>query len=272
MATETKPFWGKKTYCLITGASQGIGRQIAIDFAQNIADNSSFFLLARNLEKLNETKSLMEAANPKIQVFCHSVNLSEPTGVELHKLITLSLTVFAQDPADYQQAVVVHNAGSLGDVSESAVEMRNVEKLDKYFTLNLYSVTILTAEFLKVFDIDRTKSEIVFINITSLCAVKPFPSMGYYCIGKAAREMYFSVLAEENKDLTVFSYSPGPVYTDMTDEIIANVESDEIKKTFTNMRDESKLLTTQQTVKRLVEILRDRSFTNGGRRDYYDEP
>lgn len=272
MASEKPHFWNRKTYCIITGASQGIGRQIALDFARNVADDSAFVLLARNIDNLNETKRLMEEINSNIHVFAHSVNFSEPIGVELHKLIALSLTVFKQEPSDYQLAMIVHSAGSLGDLTEPVTEMRNIEKINSYLVLNLYSVIILNAEFLKIFEVDRKKTEIAFVNITSLCASKPFPSMGYYCMGKSAREMYFAVLAAENKDLTVLSYSPGPVLTEMTDEIIANVQNDEIKNTFVNMKNESKMLSPAQTVTRLVQVLKDRCYQNGGRLDYYDEP
>ena len=61
-----------KTFCLITGASQGIGKQMAIRFSQKYAENKiqncCFAILARNEDKLNETKKEMEACNPNIKV------------------------------------------------------------------------------------------------------------------------------------------------------------------------------------------------------------
>lgn len=75
--------------------------------------------------------------------------------------------------------------------------------------LNLYSVTALTSEFLKVFN----SGQRCVLNITSLCAIKPFKSMGYYCVGKAAREMYFKVLTDENPSLDILNYSPGKCFS-----------------------------------------------------------
>jgi len=73
--------------------------------------------------------------------------------------------------------------------------------------LNLYSVTCLTSVFLSKFNSDT--AERCVVNITSLLAIEPFKSVGYYCVGKASREMYFRVLALENPSLNILSYSPG---------------------------------------------------------------
>lgn len=74
-------------------------------------------------------------------------------------------------------------------------------------SLNLYSVTCLTSVFLSKFNSDA--SEKCIVNITSLLGIEPFKSVGYYCVGKASREMYFRVLALENPALNILNYSPG---------------------------------------------------------------
>ena len=38
---------------------------------------------------------------------------------------------------------------------------------------------------------------ITIINISSLCGIQPFPTLGHYCSVKAARDMLFKVLAAE---------------------------------------------------------------------------
>jgi len=45
--------------------------------------------------------------------------------------------------------------------------------------------------------------------MTSLLGIEPYKSVGYYCVGKASREMFFRVLALENPTLNILSYSPG---------------------------------------------------------------
>lgn len=74
-------------------------------------------------------------------------------------------------------------------------------------SLNLFSVTCLTSVFLSKFNSESTERCIV--NMTSLLGIEPYKSLGYYCVGKASREMYFRVLALENPTLNILSYSPG---------------------------------------------------------------
>lgn len=279
MSQDRKEFWNRKTYCLITGASQGIGRQISIEFAQKVGPGSTFLLLARNIDNLNETKRLMEEVSNDINVFVHSFNFYEPVNIELHKIIYQSLDMFSKNVDDFDLSIIVHNAGSLGDITESTYDIKNIEKLNSYFMLNFFSVCVLNAEFLKIFDADKRPPnpidlqpycEICIVNITSLCAVKPFASMGYYCVGKASREMFFSVMAEENKKYSILSYSPGPVKTDMIDEILNNVGDEEVKKMFVNMKKDNAILTAEESVKKLVKILGERNFKSGSRVDFYD--
>jgi sepiapterin reductase len=40
-----------------------------------------------------------------------------------------------------------------------------------------------------------------------------------HCVGKAARDMLFKVLAEEEPTIRVLSYAPGPLKTGMLDEL-----------------------------------------------------
>lgn len=47
------------------------------------------------------------------------------------------------------------------------------------------------------------------MNVSSLCAMKPFKNWALYCSGKAARDMMFQVLALEEPDVRVLNYAPG---------------------------------------------------------------
>src|SRR5690625_6042533 len=58
--------------CLITGASKGIGRAIAIELS-NQEDVGTLLLLSRDQKKLEETKELM---NPNKQIEVFPIDLS----------------------------------------------------------------------------------------------------------------------------------------------------------------------------------------------------
>lgn len=257
---KNRAFWGKKTFCFITGASQGIGRTLAVAFSRLFAENSTVVLLARSERGLEETKFLILETNSEVNVKIFPVDLSLPHA-QVYRLILGNI-----DSSEYDVSLLVHNAGSVGNIGHLAEEMNDPQEWERYMALNLYSVTTLTSEFLKVFKSGHR----CILNITSLCAVKPFKSMGYYCVGKAAREMYFRVLAEENPSLDILNYSPGPVDTSMIDTVIASVKDEETKATFIGMKSEKKLVPAQETVKKLINILATGNYTRGGRVDYFD--
>lgn len=81
-------------------------------------------------------------------------------------------------------------------------------EVDSYLSLNVSSSLCLTASVLQAFP-QRSGLKRTVINISSLCALQPFRSWVLYCTGKAARDMMFRVLAEEEPDLRVLNYSPG---------------------------------------------------------------
>ncbi|KAJ6633764.1 Sepiapterin reductase, partial [Pseudolycoriella hygida] len=115
---------------------------------------------------------------------------------------------------------------------------------------------------------DETKK--VIVNITSKCGIVPFESFALYSSGKAAREMFFKVLALEEKDVLVLNYSPGPIDTDMTIDVQANSCSPDIQNMFKSLRDENTILTPLQTTKRFLEILGNGNYNSGDHVDYYD--
>ncbi len=98
--------------------------------------------------------------------------------------------------------------GSLGDVSRYAKSFTNMAEVGSYLSLNVSSFLCLTANVLQAFP-QRPGVKRTVVNISSLCALQPFRSWVLYCTGKAAREMMFRVLAEEEPDLRVLNYAPG---------------------------------------------------------------
>lgn len=98
--------------------------------------------------------------------------------------------------------------GSLGDVSRYVRSFTNKAEVDSYLSCNVSSCLCLTASILQAFPQCPGRRRTV-VNISSLCAVQPFSSWVLYCTGKAARDMMFRVLAEEEPDLRVLSYAPG---------------------------------------------------------------
>jgi len=69
-----------KVFLLVTGASRGIGRQIAITFGSMLEEGSHALLLARNKEALQEVAKNIPS---KVKVCTISTDLSKSTDTEL---------------------------------------------------------------------------------------------------------------------------------------------------------------------------------------------
>lgn len=71
-----------KVFLLITGASRGIGRQIAITFGSLLEEGSRILLLARNKDALQEVAKNIPSKVNVCRIF-KSIDLSKSTDTEL---------------------------------------------------------------------------------------------------------------------------------------------------------------------------------------------
>ncbi|XP_034025466.1 sepiapterin reductase b [Thalassophryne amazonica] len=84
------------------------------------------------------------------------------------------------------------------------------------------------------------------------------PSWVLYCTAKAARSMMFSVLAKEEPNVKVLSYSPGPMDTEMQKEVqrLSGIKHD--------------LLPCQESAAKLMKVLLGNDFQSGANLDFFD--
>lgn len=253
------------TYCLLSGASQGIGRAIAVEVSKQLGPNSIMLLLARNKAELAITAEMCESKN--VKVVHESIDLSKATATEMLDVIKKSLQ--GRKVADFSTGLIFHNVGSLGNLAIDTARMEDVKELRDYFDLNVFNVISLNTQFLKVFE--EVEERLVIVNITSLCAIKPMSGMAYYCSGKAAREMYFKVLADEKKHVKVLNYAPGPVETSMIDYVLAEAVNENLRDVFTSFRNQNTLLKPEVTAKKCMRVLKLSKFAPGEHVDYFDD-
>uniref|UniRef100_A0A182TEG8 Sepiapterin reductase n=1 Tax=Anopheles melas TaxID=34690 RepID=A0A182TEG8_9DIPT len=254
-------------YFLVTGASRGIGAKMAIETARKFKAGSVVVLLARSASGLESTRAEILAVNPHVTVVTSSVDLTTASKELLNEILDKSL---GKQPTDrFGLACVIHNVGTVGNIGRKATDLDDRTEWEQYFGTNVFTVAVLNSCFLRKFQSVPGK---LVINITSKACLVPFQSMTYYCAGKAAREMYFRVLAEEEAaaGCTVLNYSPGPVDTDMTVDLQANSNAPEIRDYFKGLRDTTTILTTDQTTAKFLHILQNGLFKSGDHVDYYD--
>lgn len=256
----------QKTYFLITGASRGIGQTLALKLSDKLGAGSVIVLLARNQEGLNKTKSAIDALGKDVQVKAIAIDLSKATAADFAKVLTESLSGGPQ-VTDFQRALIVHNAGTVGDVSKRSIDVSDTNAWTVYYHTNVFSAISLNCEFFKLF----TAIPKVVVNISSKCGIEPFASMSFYCSGKAARNMYFRVLAvEEAHDTLVLNYGPGAIDTDMTVLVQRETINSDLSSAFKQQRESKTMLTTEQTTGKLIQVLEEQKFNSGDYVDYWD--
>lgn len=88
--------------------------------------------------------------------------------------------------------------------------------------------------------------------------------------GKAAREMYFRVMALEEPNLIVMNYAPGPVDTDMAIDLQTNSTDSEIRSMVKGLRDDNTILQPIQTAQKLISVIERGGYQSGDHIDYYE--
>ncbi|KAF7267060.1 hypothetical protein GWI33_019663 [Rhynchophorus ferrugineus] len=256
--------FSKKSIVIVSGASKGIGRTISVELARNLNQNSIFVLLARSEQGLDETKREILEVDKAITVLTYVTDLSNPDIGTYNDIFTKVLTLI--DSTGIECGYIFHNAGFVGSI-KNTTELNDLQVWRSYFDLNMFSMVLLNNAFIQ--KIRPIAPRLVVVNITSLCGSKPFVNLAMYGSGKAARQLFFKVLAVEQPNITVLNYSPGPVKTEMFDSICDTADSKELRDDFQKVRNSS-VLTTQQTVEKLIDVLEKGDYTSGDVIDYYD--
>lgn len=251
-----------KSLVVVTGASRGIGKEIAVEVAKRCKGEAVFVLTARSETKLKETREEILKVDGGFTVDVVPLDLCRVHKQDFDMLIK---NLLALGPFDC--AYLFHNAGSTG-LLKKTLNLDDSDYWHEYMHSNYFSAVFLTSAFVR--KLKPVSSKITIINITSLAAREPFENLAMYGSGKAARELYFRVLAKEEPDLLVLNYSPGPVDTDMFNGIISNAESEEVRKQFADVKEKKVVLTVQKTVEKLLGLLEEGDFESGTTIDYYD--
>jgi len=164
------------TLVVVTGANRGFGRHIVEQIAKKVQPASKILLLGRDSSTLNEVKSYITAKN--------SVDAEYYSGYECANLDTVALEKFltsATEGSAFENLVVVHNAGTVGDVSTPASEL-SLEDAQTYMSINFSSMIASNNLVLSVFG---NISHRFVVHISSLCALAPFKALSLYCSGKS---------------------------------------------------------------------------------------
>ena len=202
-----------RNYTLITGASTGIGYELAKLFAK---DRHNLILVARDEGKLETAKNELSKCNVEVKILSLDLSKSEDIQglfnyVEMNKL---------------NVDILVNNAGigTFGDFSE--IEWVKEEAL---IDININVLTKLTKYFLpKIIECKNGG----ILNVASTAAFCSGPRMAAYYASKAYVLNLTEAIYEECKDsgIRISCLCPGPVKTTFQDK--AGIKKSESAKKY----------------------------------------
>ncbi len=191
---------------LITGASAGIGRELAFQFAKNGHD---LILVARTESALEDLRIELEDVH-KISALVMPQDLSAANGPQ--KLL-------AQVKKQKEEiGILVNNAGVLeaGPFAEL-----DTKKAQRMVQLNVLALTTLTNLVVPQM-VARGSGRI--LNVASTASFQPIPMLGLYAATKAFVLSLTEAISQElvGTGVTITALCPGITKTDM----VANVQED----------------------------------------------
>ena len=202
-----------KEYVLITGASSGIGYELAKLYARS---GQNLILIARNIDRLKKVESELNKYNVEIKIL--SLDISKNYDIEkLFNYVEIN---------NLNINTLINNAGigTFGDFKE--IEW---EKEEALIDINIKSLTRLTKYFLP--KILEYKSSGI-LNVASTAAFCSGPRMATYYASKAYVLNLTEAIYEECKDsgIRISCLCPGPVKTTFQDK--AGIKKSESAKKY----------------------------------------
>lgn len=193
---------------IVTGASRGIGRGIAIELGRagfRVAIN-----FAGNLKAAEEARELVTAAGGEAIIVQADVSSAEDRA----RLVKTTLEAFGRID------LLVNNAGVAPNVRADLLECGE-ESFDRLFGINLKGPFFLTQQVATTMlnqepDDNGFRGRIV--NITSISVYTSSINRGDYCMVKAGLAMMTKLFADRlsNDGINVYEIRPGIIATDMT--------------------------------------------------------
>lgn len=199
-------------YALITGASRGIGRAVALLLAEQYSIIINYH---SNSECAQEVKQLIEEKGGHAELL--------PFDVADPKAIEAAIDRWEAAHPDEFISVLVNNAGIRRD---NVMFMMSEDNWHSVLDTNMNGFFYITRRLLKHMMPRRHGGRI--INMTSLSGLKGMPGQVNYSAAKAALIGATKALAQEvaPRNITVNAVAPGFIQTDMTKEL----PEDELKK------------------------------------------
>ena len=200
-----KPLDGR--IALITGASRGLGRAMAVALAHG---GAKLAVIARDADKLQETAAEVVAAGSEARVFVADVSREAEVERLKHEVAQ------AYGHVD----ILINNAGI--NHRKNLVDF-TLDEWQRVMDTNVTSVFLMCRAFIPMM---KGRGYGRIINMTSIMAHVSLPGRTVYSTTKTALLGLTRALAQEvaADGITVVGISPGPFGTDMNIPVMQNPE------------------------------------------------
>jgi NAD(P)-dependent dehydrogenase (short-subunit alcohol dehydrogenase family) len=193
---------------LITGASQGLGEAIAVEFTRQ---GAGIYICARNKDNLLEVREELKGIADKDQkIYARVADVSKENDVK-------NLVNDAVAELNHID-ILVNNAGIYGP--KGPIEKINSSEWVKAIEINLFGVFYCCKY---VIEHMKKNNYGKIVNLSGGGATAPLPFISAYAASKAAVVRLTETLAEECKGLNidVNSVAPGALNTRLLDEVLS---------------------------------------------------
>lgn len=201
--TEPNPS-EKKEHFIITGASRGFGRDLALELA---GEQSVLHLISRS--DMSELSDALSSAGS--QVHTYRVDLADESGVsELVDKVAVHI-----HPSETSKVILINNAGVIEPVGPAG--KYDGERYRKHLIINYVAPVMLSHAFLKQWQHEPVEKGIIMVS--SGAANNPYFGWSHYCSSKAGVDMFVQVVGLEQQSMRhpagIVSFNPGRIGTDM---------------------------------------------------------
>jgi 3-oxoacyl-[acyl-carrier protein] reductase len=213
---------GPRPLALITGASRGIGRAIALELARVGFDLMVNFVSNEAAAEESCVNARLASGDRQVRVEKCRADISRAD--ERARLLVATRNQFER------LDLLVNNAGVAPDARADLLEASE-ESFDRLVGINLKGPYFLTQAVARWMVEQRAAGTVAnyqpaIVNITSVSAYAASPERGDYCVAKAGLAMmtklYAARLASEG--INVYEIRPGVIATDMTADVRAKYD------------------------------------------------
>ena len=190
---------------VITGASKGIGFELAKLFAKN--ENNTVIAIARSEDRLKELKNecIRQDLRNKLKTIVFDIESPEKVKNNLKNEILKHISTID---------ILINNAGFL--VNKAFIETE-ITEVQKTFNTNFLSHAVLIQDLIPILKIGELKHVVNISSMGGFQGSAKFPGLSFYSASKAALANLTECLAEEFKadNISFNCLALGAVNTEM---------------------------------------------------------